>query len=60
MLSKSRGRVLRVASVLHMLFSINDMEHDVGKEISETALKVAVNFVQVACQHTAFIAGKGT
>ena len=60
MLSKSRGHVLRLAAVLHMLFSIESPEEDLNEEISEQAVKAAVNVVQVACQQTAFIAGKGT
>ena len=60
MLSKSRGHVLRLAAVLHMLFSIESPDEDLDEEISEEAIKAAVNIVQVACQQTAFIAGKGT
>ena len=60
MLSKSRGHVLRLAAVLHMLFFIESPEEDLDDEISEAAVKAAVNIVQVACQQTAFIAGKGT
>lgn len=60
MLSKSRGHVLLLAAVLHMLFSIESPDEDLDKEISEEAIKAAVNIVQVACQQTAFIAGKGT
>ena len=44
--------------MLHMLFSV-DEESCLDEEISETALKAAVNFVQVACQQTAYIAGRG-
>jgi hypothetical protein len=60
MLSKSRGQVLRIATILHVLFSIDD-EDDVtyDPEVSEVAVKAAVNFVQTACQQTAFIVGKG-
>lgn len=58
MLSKSRGQVLRLATVLHMLFSIDNPEN-LDEEVSETALKAAVNLVKLACQQTAYIAGKG-
>ena len=58
MLSKSRGHVLRIATILHMLFSI-DSENPLCSEVSEIAVKAAVNFVQIACQQTAFVAGKG-
>ena len=60
MLSKSRGQVLRIATIFHVLFSIEN-EEDVAydSEVSEVAVKAAVNFVQTACQQTAFIVGKG-
>lgn len=59
MLSKSRGHVLRLAAVFHMLFCIELPDEDLDDEIPEVALKAAVNFVQVACQQTAYMAGKG-
>ena len=60
MLSKSRGQMLRIATVLHLLFSIENPDQPLGDEVSERALKAAVNFVQTACQQTAYIAGRGT
>ena len=59
MLSKSRGQVLRIATILHMLFSIDSEQGPLNNEVSDMAVKAAVNFVQTACQQTAFIAGKG-
>ena len=59
MLSKSRGQVLRIATILHMLFSIDDEDQLLSPDVSDTAVKAAVNFVQVAYQQTAFVAGKG-
>lgn len=59
MLSKSRGQVLRIATILHMLFSINSEPESLSTEISDIAVKAAVNFVKTACQQTAYIAGKG-
>ena len=41
-----------------MLFSI-DSENPLCSEVLEIAVKAAVNFVQIACQQTAFVAGKG-
>lgn len=58
-LSKSRGQVLRVAAVLHTLFSIENENMNVPDEVSDTALKAAVDFVCVSCQQTAYIAGRG-
>lgn len=59
MLSKSRGQVLRIATILHMLFSVDSEQGPLNSEVSDMAVKAAVNFVQTACQQTAFIAGKG-
>lgn len=59
MLSKSRGQVLRLATIFHMLFRIDNPEQDLPDEVSETAIQAAVNFIQVACQQTAYIAGRG-
>lgn len=60
MLSKSRGEVFRLATVMHMLFSIDSVNCSIPEEILEIALKAAVNFVQTACQQTAYIAGRET
>lgn len=60
MLSKSRGQVLRIATIFHVLFCIdNEDDFTCASEVSERAVKAAVNFVQTACQQTAFIVGKG-
>jgi len=58
-LSKSRGQVLRVAAVLHTLFSIENEDKNVPNEVSDVALKAAVDFVCASCQQTAYIAGRG-
>lgn len=56
-LSKSRGQVLRVAAVLHTLFSIE--KENIPDEVSDAALQAAVDFVCVSCQQTAYVAGRG-
>ena len=58
MLSKSRGQILRVAAVLHVLFHL-DTPLEIPKEISEQALLAAQNFVELCNQYTAFLAGRG-
>ena len=58
MLSKSRGQVLRVAATLHVLFHL-DTPLSIPDNISEAALRAAVNFVEVCVQHAAYIAGRG-
>ena len=58
MFSKSRGQVLRLATVLHMLFSIDKSEESLSVEVSEAALKAAVDLIKLACQQTAYMAGR--
>ena len=63
-MSKSRGQVLRVAAVFHVLFSV-DPEREASKEeanpdiLCEDAVIASINFVKTACQHALYIAGKG-
>lgn len=59
MLSKSRGHVLRVDAVNHMLFCLGSEGNDLPEEVSESAVHAAVHFVSIACQQTAYIAGRG-
>lgn len=58
MLSKSRGQILRVAATLHVLFHM-DTPTSIPDEISEDALKAAVDFVDVCNQHVGYISGRG-
>ena len=60
MLSKSLGQVLRIATCPHILFMLEDL-HIAQEtiEISEAAIAAAINFIEVCCQHAAFIAGRG-
>lgn len=62
MLSKSRGQLLRVAAVLHVLFEVgnNTLGEPSSNIISDEAVKAAINFIEVTCQQTAYIAGRGT
>lgn len=53
MLSKLSGQTLRVAACFHVLFGKSDAM------ISDEAIDVAMNFVDVCCQQTAYIAGRG-
>ncbi len=57
LLSKSRGHVLRIAAVIHILGFIESPDN-VPMEISENAVKAAINIVKHSCQQTAFIAGR--
>lgn len=58
MLSKSRGQVLRVAAAFHALFNMNNPTA-IPDEISESAMKAALNFVEVCNQNMAYLAGRG-
>lgn len=59
MLSKSKGLILRVAGVLHMLFHLDSPDRDFDRTVSDEALKAAEDFVDVCCQHVAYLAGRG-
>ena len=57
MLSKSRGQILRVAAVLHVLFHL-DTPLIIPEAISDQALLAAQNFVELCNQYTTFLAGR--
>lgn len=46
--------------MMHMLFNIDNTDQPLDKEVGESAIKAAVNFIQLACKQTSYIAGKGT
>ena len=58
MLSKSMGQLLRVSVAMHVLFHI-DKEEPLSSIVSDIAIEAAINFVEVCCQHTAYITGRG-
>ena len=58
MLSKSLGQILRVSAAMHILFHI-DEEGPLSDTISDMAIDAAIDFVEVCCQHTAYITGRG-
>lgn len=58
MLSKSKGQILRVATVLHVLFSMETPD-SISNVLSEQSVKAAENFVDVCFQHAAFLGGRG-
>jgi hypothetical protein len=57
MLSKSKGQILRVAATFHVFFHW-ESPHNIPNEISDTALKAAIDFVQTCTQHAAYLAGR--
>jgi len=60
MLSKSKGQILRVAAALHILFTmcVDESHTEDCTEISNEAIVAAINFVDVCCQQTAYMAGR--
>ena len=58
MLSKSKGQLLRVAAVMHMLFHIEKPD-TIPERISENAVKAADCFVDLCLQHAAYLGGRG-
>ena len=58
LLSKSMGQTLRVAASMHVLFQLED-EEPLPSTISDQAINAAINFVEVCCQQTAYISGRG-
>ena len=59
MLSKSRSQALRLAPVMHLLFHFGE-EGSLSDNISDAAMKAAINFARVSCEQTAMIIGKGS
>ena len=58
MLSKSKGQILRIAATLHVLFNL-ETPLSIPAVISDSAIKAAINLVDVCLQHAAFLAGRG-
>lgn len=65
MLSKAKGQVLRVAAALNVIFNDSCDEDEqisvsgVSSTISNESIVAAQNFVDLCCQHAAYIAGRG-
>ena len=60
MLSKSRGQVLHLAAVFHLFSLRSEESHEpLAIEVSEEAVKAAIDFMKMSIQQVAFIAGRG-
>ncbi len=57
LLGKSKGQMLRVAAALRVIFHLGEAE--ISYAIREEAILTFINFVQLCCQQTAFVAGRG-
>ena len=51
------GQILRVSAAMHILFNVGS--DDIPENITQKAINAAIDFVEVCCQHTAFITGRG-
>ena len=51
------GQILRVSAAMHILFNVGS--DDISENITQKAINAAIDFVEVCCQHTAFITGRG-
>ena len=58
MMSRSRGQVLRVAAVMHVLFHV-DTPTSIPTEITESAVRAADCFIGICLQHASYIGGRG-
>ena len=58
LLIKSLGQILRVSATMHVLFHM-DSEEPLPDMITESAIEAAIDFVEVCCQHTAYLTGCG-
>ena len=59
MLSKSLGQIIRVALSLHILFYLDKEDPDIPDVVSSEAITAAIDFVELCCQQTAYLAGRG-
>ena len=57
-ISKSLGQILRVRATMHVLFHLSNND-PLPSTITDEAIAAAIDFVDVCCQHTAFISGRG-
>ena len=57
LLSKAKGQLLRVATCLHVLFSL-ETPGKIEVKISQEALSAAIDFVDVCCDHASLITGR--
>ena len=58
MLSKSKGQILRVAAVFHVLFHLHT-PLNIPENISHRSVEAAAAFVDLCLQHAASLAGRG-
>ena len=52
------GQILRISAAMHVLFHV-ESEEELPSVITEQAISAAIDFVEVCCQHTAYLTGCG-
>lgn len=52
------GQIIRVSAAMHVLFHLDNTD-PLPDVITDSAIKAAIDFVEVCCQHTAYITGHG-
>ena len=52
------GQILRVSAAMHVLFHM-DNEDSLPEIIAESAIEAAIDFVEVCCQHAAYVTVRG-
>ena len=52
------GQIIRVSAAMHILFHLDSTE-PLPDVITDSAIMAAINFVEICCQHTAYITGHG-
>jgi len=60
MLSKAKGQILRVSACLSMLYTCTDDQQPwtIPLVIQDEVIMIAEDFVDVCCQHAAYLAGR--
>ena len=53
------GQFLRVSAAMHVLFHLGN-EAEIPDTITQSAIEAGIDFVEVCCQHTAYITGRGS
>ena len=52
------GLILHVSAAMHVLFHLDSAE-SLSSTITEAAIEAAIDFVELCCQHTAYLTGRG-
>ena len=56
MLSKSLGLTLQISIAMYILFHNDDDGDELSNTVTQAVVEAAINFVEVCCQRTTYIA----